>query len=94
LIRITARATNDVTLLTVEDSGPGIPETEVPHVFERFHRATGAQGGAGLGLAIAAKVVADTGGRWFVGRSDLGGALMAVRWPRGARAAIRASSRI
>jgi signal transduction histidine kinase len=42
--------------VTVDDEGPGIPETALPHVFERFFRADPArtrQQGAGLGLSIA-----------------------------------------
>lgn len=88
-VRISARTTSDLTSLTVEDSGPGIPGSEAAHVFDRFHRATEEPGGAGLGLSIAAKVVADTGGEWVVGRSDLGGAMMTVRWRRGGRVGTR-----
>jgi two-component system sensor histidine kinase TctE len=41
----------------VEDDGPGIPEPERAHVFERFHRVKGTQGpGAGLGLAIVREI--------------------------------------
>jgi signal transduction histidine kinase len=46
----------DVGRVTVDDEGPGIPETALPHVFERFFRADPArtrQQGAGLGLSIA-----------------------------------------
>src|SRR5207244_6801114 len=40
--------------LTVRDHGPGIPETDLPHVFDRFYRAAAARArpGSGLGLAI------------------------------------------
>jgi signal transduction histidine kinase len=86
-IRVTSRATDDWSSLTVEDSGPGIPEAEWDRIFDRFHRATQTVGGSGLGLAIGARVVAETGGTWRVDRSDLGGALLEVRWrQRGARA--------
>jgi signal transduction histidine kinase len=69
--------------LVVEDSGPGIPDEERPKIFDRFHRAE-AQGGygSGLGLAIADAVVRHTHGRWEVDTSALGGARMAVSWPR------------
>jgi two-component system sensor histidine kinase QseC len=69
--------------LVVEDSGPGIPDDERPKIFDRFHRAE-AQGGygSGLGLAIADAVVRHSHGRWEVNTSTLGGARMAVSWPR------------
>jgi signal transduction histidine kinase len=68
--------------VTVDDSGPGIPEDERPRVFDRFHRATNQASGAGLGLAIADAIVRATGGRWRVGSSPAGGASMSVSWPR------------
>jgi signal transduction histidine kinase len=67
--------------LVVDDAGPGIPEADRERIFDRFHRATEAQGGAGLGLAIADAIVRATGGRWQVGSSPAGGARMAVSWP-------------
>lgn len=66
--------------LAVEDSGPGIPESDRTKIFDRFHRASDAPGGAGLGLAIAAAVVGSTGGRWDIGTAAAGGASMAVSW--------------
>ena len=66
--------------LVVDDAGPGIPEADRERIFDRFHRATDAQSGAGLGLAIADAIVRATGGRWQVGSSPAGGARMAVSW--------------
>jgi signal transduction histidine kinase len=68
--------------LTVDDSGPGIPEAERTRIFDRFHRATDAQGGAGLGLAIADAIVRATGGRWRVASAPAGGARMGITWSR------------
>ena len=68
--------------LTVDDSGPGIPAEERSRVFDRFHRATEAPGGAGLGLAIADAIVHATGGRWTIAMSPAGGASISVNWPR------------
>jgi signal transduction histidine kinase len=68
--------------LTVDDSGPGIPEAERTRIFDRFHRATDDAGGAGLGLAIADAIVRATGGRWRVASSPSGGARMGVSWSR------------
>jgi signal transduction histidine kinase len=68
--------------LTVDDSGPGIPEAERGRIFDRFHRATDQPGGSGLGLAIADAIVRATGGRWHIGTSPSGGASISVSWPR------------
>jgi signal transduction histidine kinase len=79
-VRIRIRAEGSRVSLVVEDSGPGIPEADRSRLFDRFHRATEPSSGTGLGLAIGDSIVRSTGGRWLVGDSDLGGALMAVSW--------------
>jgi PAS domain S-box-containing protein len=48
----------------VEDQGPGIPETELPHVFDRFYRRPGVEEpGSVLGLSIAQTIAEARGGR-------------------------------
>ncbi len=82
-VRIRSRPTDPRVRLTVDDSGPGIPEEERSRIFDRFHRATTQlDGGAGLGLAIADSIVRATNGRWRIGTSPAGGASMSVSWPR------------
>ncbi|HYG68517.1 MAG TPA: ATP-binding protein, partial [Anaeromyxobacteraceae bacterium] len=58
----------------VADSGPGIPEADLPHVFDRFRRGrTAAYRGTGLGLAIARGIVEAHGGRiWAESRLGAG----------------------
>lgn len=67
-------------VLTVDDSGPGIPEAHRDLVFDRFHRAVQSPGGTGLGLAIADAVVHATSGTWSIGSSPRGGARFEVTW--------------
>lgn len=81
-VRVSAGTRGARVVLSVEDSGPGVPEAERARLFDRFRRATDRPSGAGLGLAIADSVVRTTGGRWRVGDSALGGALMEVSWRR------------
>jgi signal transduction histidine kinase len=79
-VKITVAATGSRATLTIEDSGPGIPPEQRPRLFDRFSRATEHGSGAGLGLAIGDSVVRSTAGRWEVGDSPLGGALLSVSW--------------
>ncbi len=79
-VRIGVHAHGSRVSLTVEDSGPGIPEADRPRLFDRFHRATEEGSGAGLGLAIGDSIVRSTGGRWHIGDSPLGGARISVSW--------------
>ena len=69
--------------LDVADAGPGIAESDLPYVFERFYRSPAArtQPGSGLGLAIVAQVAARHGGNVRASRSPAGGALMTLELP-------------
>jgi signal transduction histidine kinase len=60
-IRLAAIRTGDVALIEISDSGPGFPSEQTERIFEPFHLST-REGGAGLGLAIAADLVARNGG--------------------------------
>ncbi len=61
--------------LTVRDHGPGIPQDELPHVFERFWRSPSARSlpGSGLGLSIVARTAEQAGGAVRLRSADLGG---------------------
>jgi signal transduction histidine kinase len=65
-ITLGARAEGSVTLITVQDTGAGIPRHDLPHVFDRFYRGDSARsedgGESGLGLAIAKAIVEAHGG--------------------------------
>lgn len=68
--------------LSVDDSGPGIPEDQRAAVLQRFSRP-GARDrdGSGLGLAIAKAVAEGHGGSIEIGRSSLGGARVTIVLP-------------
>src|SRR5471030_2994958 len=75
-------------VLTVEDSGPGIPPEERERVFSRFYRVPGSPaGGSGLGLAIIKSIAERHGAALTLGQSErLGGLLIKVDFPETARA--------
>jgi signal transduction histidine kinase len=63
-IMVSARNEGDVVLLSVSDNGRGVPDEELPRLFERFFRGDRARTtrGTGLGLAIVKHVVTQAGG--------------------------------
>lgn len=70
-------------VLTVRDHGPGIPEDELPHVFDRFWRSPSARAlpGSGLGLSIVARTVEQAGGQVTLGHASGGGTIATVTMP-------------
>jgi signal transduction histidine kinase len=88
MVDVTVTRDGSRVAVTVDDSGPGIPDAERDRIFDRFHRATEPAGGpsgtsgAGLGLAIANAIVRATDGRWQLGTAPAGGARFSVNWPR------------
>lgn len=74
-----------VVRILVRDDGPGIPEDDLPHIFERFYRADEARarkdGGAGLGLAIATEAVTACRGSIRVENNPDTGCTFVVQLP-------------
>jgi len=74
-IQVCARLEGQELVISVADSGPGIPAEELPRVFEPFHQIDGSlsrpHGGVGLGLSISKQFVELHGGRMWV-ESEVG----------------------
>ena len=72
---------DDTVQLTVADTGIGIPEDDMPHLFSRFHRGSNASSypGSGLGLAIV-KAIADHNGAKIQIDSDTAGTVIVVQF--------------
>jgi two-component system sensor histidine kinase MprB len=70
-------------VVTVRDHGPGIAPEDLPHVFDRFYRASTARAlpGSGLGLAIVAQVAQDEHGAVWAGPAPGGGAMFRLQLP-------------
>lgn len=72
-------------VLTVQDSGPGIPEEEQMHIFDRFYQSDTAkhstQPGTGIGLALAKELTELHGGTITVKNGEENGAVFTVRLP-------------
>ena len=83
-IRVGVAAENGTAIVSVEDSGPGVPVADRERVFSRFVRLDDARapGGAGLGLPIARMVARLHEGDLVVAASALGGAAFRLLLPR------------
>lgn len=72
-------------ILAVADNGAGIPEADLPRIFERFYRVDKARsraaGGTGLGLSIVSDTVKRRGGSVEAANRPGGGAVFTVHWP-------------
>ena len=88
-IFLSAERRDDRILLRVADEGPGIPDVDLPRVFERFYRVDKARsrdtrdpGGTGLGLAIVKHLIGLHGGSVSVANRAEGGAVFTIELPR------------
>ena len=80
-IAVAAREDEDAFVVTVADTGPGLPEKAREHLFTPFRGGT-RKGGSGLGLAIAAELVRGHGGRLTLEETGPQGTRFAIRLPR------------
>ncbi|GAA2242147.1 signal transduction histidine-protein kinase AfsQ2 [Streptomyces ruber] len=86
-VRVSVREEGEDLLIEVRDNGPGIAEDVLPHVFDRFYKASASRPrseGSGLGLSIALENAHIHGGGIIAANSPKGGAVFALRLPRDA----------
>ena len=84
-VQVSLTLEGDTVVLAVADRGSGIPEADLPRIFERFYRVDKARsraaGGTGLGLAIVRDTVEKRGGTVEAANRPGGGSVFTVRWP-------------
>jgi signal transduction histidine kinase len=85
-IEVCVRADGDRRIVTVEDRGAGVPESERERIFEAFYRPAGhreGEGGVGLGLALVRQIAGLHGGTVRCEARAGGGSRFVVELPRG-----------
>ena len=81
-VRVSVTSDSSHGILEVADSGPGIPEDEITHVFERFFRGRAARAaGSGIGLTVVRDLVRAHGGDVSAANTAAGGAVFRVTVP-------------
>lgn len=85
-IRVRLERSDGEVVVTVADEGPGIPEEELPYIWERFHKVDKSRrsergAGTGLGLVIVKELVEMHGGAVAACNGEGGGAVFTVRFP-------------
>jgi two-component system sensor histidine kinase BaeS len=82
-VAVVVRTEDDQAVLDVVDSGPGIAEDELPHVFDRLWRGRAARqvAGSGIGLAVAREIVVAHGGTIEAVSPEVTGTTMTIRLP-------------
>ncbi|MGY1584367.1 ATP-binding protein [Streptomyces sp. MN13] len=86
-VRVSVREADDAIVIAVRDHGPGIPEDVLPHVFDRFYKASASRPrseGSGLGLSIALENAHIHSGEITAANSPEGGAVFTLRLPKDA----------
>lgn len=85
-VEVIVSSKNGTARVEVRDNGPGIPESAIPHIFERFYRVDEVHSrdieGAGLGLAIVQSIVTAHGGTVSVRNEPTAGCRVTVSLPR------------
>ncbi|WP_435887923.1 ATP-binding protein [Streptomyces niveus] len=83
-VRVSVRSVGGELVIEVRDNGPGIPEAVLPHVFDRFYKASASRPrseGSGLGLSIAMENAHIHGGDITAANLPEGGAVFVLRLP-------------
>ena len=84
VVSVRLNADGETVVLTVDDTGVGVPDNDLPYIFDRFYRVDKARsreaGGSGLGLAIVWDAVRELNGKIFANPRDSGGMSFQVRF--------------
>lgn len=82
VVTLSVSAQDNTAVIRVADTGPGIPDDELPHVFDRFFRGRDVRaGGSGIGLTVARELVRAHGGELNAITPTAAGAAFEARLP-------------
>jgi two-component system, OmpR family, phosphate regulon sensor histidine kinase PhoR len=84
-VMITLKSIDQNAVISIKDNGPGIPETDLPHIFERFYRVDKARsrksGGTGLGLSIVKHILEAHGAQYSLQSREGEGTIFSFSLP-------------
>lgn len=80
-VRVSTAVESDYATVTVSDTGSGIEAEDLPHVAEKFYKASNSRGGSGLGLAICKEIIELHGGDMTIDSERGAGTIVKLRLP-------------
>lgn len=80
-IRVSTTVEGEFAVVTVSDTGSGIAREDLPHVMEKFYKASNSHGGSGLGLAISKEIVELHGGKMAIDSERGAGTIVTIHLP-------------
>ncbi len=86
-VRLVLSEENGFAQIAVDDTPPGVPDDDLPKLFDRFYRVEASRsrifGGSGLGLSVCKAIIEAHGGSIIASQSNLGGLHITIRLPKG-----------
>ncbi len=79
-LNISVQRNNRLVQVTVADEGPGIPDNDLPQIFQKFHQIAGRKGGIGLGLPICKAIIETHGGEMWAESPTISGQGLAMHF--------------
>jgi signal transduction histidine kinase len=80
-ITVQTKVEHNEAFLTITDTGSGIQQEDLPHVMEKFFKASSGKGGSGLGLAICKEIIELHGGSILLTSRQGSGTTVNIRLP-------------
>ena len=85
-VRINIKTEDNAVIIRVQDFGRGIPQSELPYIFEPFYRVDKSRskktGGYGLGLSLCKKIIEAHNGTIEIESEENKGTLVSIRLPK------------
>ena len=81
-VEVSLAAENGFVAIRIRDHGHGIPQSELPHVKEKFYKGSSKNRGTGIGLSVCDEIITRHGGKLIIENAEGGGCLVTATLPQ------------